>query len=613
VKQRIVATFLLASVVLLAGCSLAGDVTPPPSLATAQAAQQRQTTPRPGPEASPTASTTSLSLPASPPNPAAGSDIYEEDCAACHGPTGNGDGEMASGLEFEPSALADPQLARVASPSDWYQVVTQGRMNRFMPPFRSLSDKQRWDVVAHALSLSISEDEIERGRALFTQHCQSCHTDEGEQADEIADFPQSGGWASSSVEDLYTLVSEGRGEMPSFQGEIPTEDRWALAAYVQSLGFASEEATVEQRQALDAGALEEGVIRGRIVNGTEGASVPQDLKVQIVGFDGQTPVVEQEAFVDEFGAFDFSGVEIQSGRIFAAFVEYQDVLYFSDSGHFMEGEPVLELPITVFEVSQSSQPVLVRRLHILFDFRIEGFVDVTEVWVVSNQGDETLVGDSGQGAIQVMLPEGSSNLQFFDAPAERFVPVEGGFLDQEPLIPGEAQELVFGFILPYERDLDFRQPIDYSVDGAIILTAQGAPQVRGERLEDRGVQDMGGVMMHSYALGSAVAGDTLTLQISGRHPLQASTLPSTSLLLGAGALAAALVVVGLWFFRVRDVSTAVSKPPGEAPKATKDSLLRKIAALDDAYDAGSIEESVYRERRADLKRDLIDLMEVEGD
>lgn len=600
------AAALLASAVMLAGCSLAGDVTPPPGLATAQAVQQRRTTPQPQQEASPTASIISVSLPASPPDPAAGAEIYQEDCAACHGPAGMGDGEMGPQLEFEPAALADPQLARLASPSDWYKVVTQGRMSRFMPPFRSLSDEARWDVVAFSLSLSVPRGELALGQALFEQHCQTCHNEGAAQDEELADFLQSEGWASSSLQDLNTLISEGQGEMPAFQEALSTEQRWALAAYVQSLGFAAEEAP---EQTLEEGAVGEGRVHGRIVNGSEGTSVPEGLEVQVVGFDGQTPVVEREAFTDGFGSYDVSGLEIEPGRIYAAFVEYQGVLYFSDSAHFMQGEPVMELPITVFEVAQSSEQVFVQRLHILFNFQTEGFVDVTQVWVVSTQGDETLVGAGGQGATRVMLPEGSSNLQFFDAPAERFIPVEGGFLDREPLIPGQPNELVFGFTLPYQRTFEFRQPIAYPTGGAIVLTTQGAPQVRSDGLEDRGVQDMGGVMMHSYTLGPTAAGEVLTLQLSGRHPLKTSWLPSTDVLLGAGALVAALIVAGLW---IRGRGAELEADDG-AKRASKESLLREIAALDDAYADGSVEASVYRARRAELKRVLLERMEAEGD
>ena len=137
-----VATTLISGL-LIGGCSLAGDVTPPPALATAQMA---------APSDSPTP------VPITPPNTQpdieAGALIYAEKCAACHGPKGLGDGELANGLAFAPAPLGDPNFARAADPLEWYRAVTIGNLDRLMPGFVSLTDPQRWDVVGYALSLA---------------------------------------------------------------------------------------------------------------------------------------------------------------------------------------------------------------------------------------------------------------------------------------------------------------------------------------------------------------------------------------------------------------------------------------------------------------------------
>src|SRR5512137_720987 len=43
-----------------------------------------------------------------PPNPLSGKDLYAQNCAPCHGTTGNGDGPSAAGLSVPPTAFADP-------------------------------------------------------------------------------------------------------------------------------------------------------------------------------------------------------------------------------------------------------------------------------------------------------------------------------------------------------------------------------------------------------------------------------------------------------------------------------------------------------------------------
>ncbi len=144
---RLVRAALLS--LLLAACSLAGDVTPPPAVATAQMA-------RPIPTA---ATASEINPPDGPPDLTSGAAIYAEKCAACHGAGGLGDGELAANLQFPPAALGDPAVATAARPEDWYAVVTLGRIDRLMPGFSSLTDQERWDVVGYALSLSSAPEQ----------------------------------------------------------------------------------------------------------------------------------------------------------------------------------------------------------------------------------------------------------------------------------------------------------------------------------------------------------------------------------------------------------------------------------------------------------------------
>ena len=87
-----------------------------------------------------------LQGPSQPPSARNGQAIYQESCAPCHGVSGGGDGATASQLPNGASVLADPTLARKATPDGWFDVVKNGRMDRFMPPWKNrLSDEQIWE------------------------------------------------------------------------------------------------------------------------------------------------------------------------------------------------------------------------------------------------------------------------------------------------------------------------------------------------------------------------------------------------------------------------------------------------------------------------------------
>ncbi len=84
-----------------------------------------------------------------------GAILFAAHCAACHGPTALGDGEQAGELPVGVPALADPELARQRSTLEWYETISQGNLDRFMPPFSGiLNQVERLDVLAFVFSLS---------------------------------------------------------------------------------------------------------------------------------------------------------------------------------------------------------------------------------------------------------------------------------------------------------------------------------------------------------------------------------------------------------------------------------------------------------------------------
>ncbi len=150
---------------LLSGCSisLAEDITPPPNYKEPAVEEESQ----------PTAASTVFPLVA--PDPLQGALIYTEKCLPCHGETGMGDGPMAGNLSNPPSPLGNAELARQARPADWYIIVTEGNLEKFMPGFASLSDRERWDVVAYAQTLSTTPEEVSTGKTLYEAECAACH------------------------------------------------------------------------------------------------------------------------------------------------------------------------------------------------------------------------------------------------------------------------------------------------------------------------------------------------------------------------------------------------------------------------------------------------------
>ena len=83
-------------------------------------------------------------------NPASGKKLAETNCISCHGASGKGDGPAAAALNPKP---ADWTSARVQGESDGalFWKISNGRGP--MPPWKHLSEKDRWDLVAYVKSL----------------------------------------------------------------------------------------------------------------------------------------------------------------------------------------------------------------------------------------------------------------------------------------------------------------------------------------------------------------------------------------------------------------------------------------------------------------------------
>ena len=233
-KLWIASAFL--TVFLLAGCSLAEDITPPPNY-------------RPPTQAPEQPAADEVAFPQTPPDPAQGEAIYAEKCLPCHGESGLGDGPQAGNLPNPAAPIGSPDLARQARPVDWYRIVTVGNLDKFMPGFsQGLTDSQRWDVVAYTYSLSVSPAELEQGQTLYNQNCADCHGETGQgDGSQAASLPaQPAAWnqdleslAQLSADDMAQLMTGGVEGHPDFSDELDESERYSVAAYARTLSFAS--------------------------------------------------------------------------------------------------------------------------------------------------------------------------------------------------------------------------------------------------------------------------------------------------------------------------------------------------------------------------------------
>lgn len=83
------------------------------------------------------------------PDVARGARLYAENCASCHGASGNGRGPAAQGLNPSPVDFTDRTRARERSVFALYQVIDQGLEGTAMQSFAHLPAQDRWALAFH--------------------------------------------------------------------------------------------------------------------------------------------------------------------------------------------------------------------------------------------------------------------------------------------------------------------------------------------------------------------------------------------------------------------------------------------------------------------------------
>ena len=81
-------------------------------------------------------------------NTTSGKAAFEHSCAACHGATGEGSGNIPSLISGAAQGASDGELF-------WY--ITQGDVNNGMPSWKTLPEEQRWEIINYIRVLGASK------------------------------------------------------------------------------------------------------------------------------------------------------------------------------------------------------------------------------------------------------------------------------------------------------------------------------------------------------------------------------------------------------------------------------------------------------------------------
>jgi mono/diheme cytochrome c family protein len=605
------ATIFAIIALALSACTLAADVTPPPGYLA----------PTPQPTLGPL-------FPAQAPDIQNGAAIYVEKCAPCHGNTGLGDGEKGKQLPVTVPAFALPETARKASLAGWFTTVTQGNLDRFMPPFASLDDQQRWDVVSYALTLHTTTKQMEDGKTLFESKCAGC-------TDKFNDQKQ---MAKLSESDIINIIKNGEGDIPAFGKDFTDEQTTAVAVYIRTLTFASPpptptvapitetpvtaeswtpsavktppEGTTQAQVTPEATAAGIGIVRG-VVNNQTGKALPADIIVTLRVLEhGSDPTAgPQEVFsatttLQTNGTYSFKNVELFENRILISELQFEGMSIQSEYSVIKAGDTEATLqPIVLYATSTDTSLLSIKDASMFLNFTGDGKVQAFLVYTLVNPTDKTIfvsMGDT-QEIPFIKLPPGSTEIGYeATQDSASFTSTNVGF----GMPPSKTPYGIIAFATLPKGD-KIEQPFVLPVGIVNVFLPEGVT-AESDKLTDQGVKDMQGTKFQSYTTGSMKAGDTLTFTISGEPSIPTTSEPTApvgknqTLLIGIGVFGLALIIAGVWMY-LRDRNRPDEDEGEQDVFDSTEDVMDAILALDDLHRAGKISDEAYQNRRAELK------------
>jgi hypothetical protein len=387
---------------------------------------------------------------------------------------------------------------------------------------------------------------------------------------------------------------------------LPEQELWQALDHIRTFSLA-----LPQRN---------GVLQGQVINETTGQPVG-NLELTLFIFEGNTPLETLKTQADATGHYTFNQLPTDHSMIYVVEGTYQDVPYTSDFGVFTPESNETNLDLKIYETTTDPSQVNLSRLNLLMSFGPDT-VSVIQLFILDNTGERTYIGQDGQ-TFTFDLPQAATNVTF-QHNTGNIQETDAGYIATEPVLPGpEGLVVALVYELPYEGDtLEVKLPLPEDVASASLLLQDQGAELSSNQLQFVDVREREGARFALYGGENLGQTEGLELRLTGLDNLQFAPAPVE---LPAGSVAApassfdqnmarwvvisvvALVIVGAGalypYWRPQTVST------GEDPVLRRQKLLLLLARLDDAFEAGELNEQVYRQARARYKASLADLWE----
>ncbi len=548
-----------------------------------------------------------------------GKTLFSQRCVQCHGEQGKGDGPLAEQIPGELPDFTAADYAVDKSPQEIFDTITNGRMDKMMPPWGDqLSEDERWDLASYVWSLHLPAGAMDEAVKLYEQDCSSCHGSSGAGVEAGAPDLNNPHWLSATDAQLVAAFTT---DTHPDVGQLDENEQMLLASAVRrfSLGFDQTQVSVEGL----------GDVEVSVSNGSSGEHLANQ-PVRLIIFEQEQFVETREGETDDQGRAQFTGLPTAPTWAYVAETTYQGLTYHGEVGQFSPDSNMIEISVSVYDPGASKEAISIDRSHWLVDISNPGFVDIGEVYAFLNTADHVYTGEAASGqeaprVLEIPLPDDAIHISVEgETLGERFILDGTTLIDTQPLPPGNTQ-IFLRYSLPVEKGrVTLSHPLLYptkmlnllapdigiSIDAPDWQQGDPIPTQSGAFL-NYSIFDLPAGAMPTATL-NGITEDILTSTTSDepQQVIDRNAAPGVSgtpylpwIVSGLG-----LIVLGggvaIGWRKHRQTLAAVPDLREEQKKA----LIQQIAALDDAFESGEITGDEYHKQRNTLKLQLIALM-----
>lgn len=397
-------------------------------------------------------------------------------------------------------------------------------------------------------------------------------------------------------------VYQATGKMPVNEGypPMPPVDIHPMAAQA----IADYLLTVKVRPDTGKG----GIITGKVLDKTNDRAVP-GVKIRLTSFMGDKETGRTDADTSKDGAFAFASLPWD--RSYMVTVEYEGAEYSTDKMVFYPDEDLKTLDLPVYEPTDSGANVSIAEGQMIVQ-AVEDGLSIADILTFENKGDRMYVGsvdvaDGRKETLRFSVPPDAANLNFIHGvSAESIVRTEAGFSDTGSVMPG-PKRVVFAYTVPLgSGGGTIEKTIEYPTGNFLLLVSKSNEQVTVEGLAGGDVVKIENEDFIKWSGEGLTPGHKIAIKFvnpaAWKDYIKWAGIAFLVLAVGAGIL---------YSSRSERVSASAdernAKGRRNAGMRKRSALIKEIAALDDRFEAGGIDEANYKKLRENKKAELIEV------